>query len=108
MEPIVTSYAGLLDQSGFKQWYKYQKLRAAYGYDAEEVSFLMGKPSFYFRDYEMMKTAQNSLSTMSLRCQTSFAGSRWRHSILLMMTSAYSKSGLSGYGVRKALRPSII
>ena len=56
MEPIVTSYAGLLDQSGFKQWYKYQKLRAAYGYDAEEVSFLMGKPSFYFRDYEMMET----------------------------------------------------
>ena len=56
MEPIVTSYAGLLDQSGFRQWYKYQKLRAAYGYDAEEVSFLMGKPSFYFCDYEMMET----------------------------------------------------
>lgn len=56
MEPKITSYAGLLDQSGFRQWYKYQKLRAAYRYDAEEVSFLMGKPSFYFRDYEMMET----------------------------------------------------
>ena len=56
MEPKITSYAGLLDQSGFKQWYKYQKLRAAYRYDAEEVSFLMSKPSFYFRDYEIMET----------------------------------------------------
>ncbi|MFB2119062.1 hypothetical protein [Parapedobacter sp. 2B3] len=56
MEPKVTSYAGLLDQSGFKQWYKYQKLRAAHRYDAEDVSFLMSKPSFYFRDYEMMET----------------------------------------------------
>lgn len=56
MEPKITSYAGMLDQSSFKQWYKYQKLRAAYGYDAEEMSFLMSKPSFYFRDFEMMET----------------------------------------------------
>ena len=56
MEPKITSYAGLLDQSTFKQWYKYQKLRAAHRYDAEDVSFLMSKPSFYFRDYEMMET----------------------------------------------------
>ncbi len=56
MEPKVTSYAGLLDQSSFKQWYKYQKLRAVHRYDAEDVSFLMSKPSFYFRDYEMMET----------------------------------------------------
>src|SRR5690606_18708066 len=55
MEPKITSYAGLLDQSTFKQWYKYQKLRAAHRYDAEDVSFLMSKPSFYFRDYEMME-----------------------------------------------------
>lgn len=56
MEPKITSYAGLLDQSGFKQWYKYQKLRAAHRYNAEDVSFLMSKPSFYFRDYEMLET----------------------------------------------------
>ena len=56
MEPKITSYAGLLDQSCFRQWYMYQKLRAAYRYDAEEVSFLMSKPSFYFRDYEIMET----------------------------------------------------
>src|SRR5690606_11950013 len=56
MEPKITSYAGLLDQSTFKQWYKYQKLRAAHRYNAEDVSFLMSKPSFYFRDYEMMET----------------------------------------------------
>lgn len=56
MEPKTTFYAGLLDQSAFKQWYKYQQLRAAYRYDAEDVSFLMSKPSFYFRDYELMET----------------------------------------------------
>lgn len=54
MGPKVTSYAGLLDQSGFKEWYKYLKLRTMHRYDAEEVSFLMGKPPFYFQDYDML------------------------------------------------------
>lgn len=49
-----TSYAGMLDQNGFKQWYKYLKLRIAYRYQMEEVSFLMSRPPFYFRDYEML------------------------------------------------------
>ncbi|WP_257666687.1 hypothetical protein [Parapedobacter tibetensis] len=54
MKPQVTSYAGMLDQSSFKQWYTYQKLCANHQYDAEEVSFLMSKPPFYFRDYAML------------------------------------------------------
>jgi len=57
MEPKTTSYAGLLDQSAFKQWYKYLKSRAIYRYETEEVSFLMSKPPFYFRDYEIMEIA---------------------------------------------------
>jgi len=54
MEPQVTAYAGMLDQSCFKQWYGYQKMRIDHHYEAEEVSFLMSKPPFYFRDYEML------------------------------------------------------
>src|SRR5690606_3859074 len=56
MEPKITSYAGMLDQSGFKRWRKYQRLRGAHHYDAEDVSYLMSKPSFYFRDYEMIES----------------------------------------------------
>lgn len=46
----------MLDQSGFKQWFTYQKLRIDHQYEPEEVSFLMGKPPFYFRDYSMLSS----------------------------------------------------
>ena len=55
-KPKVISYAGMLDQSGFKQWYTYQKLRAHYQYTPGEVSFLIGKPPFYFEDYTMLSS----------------------------------------------------
>ncbi|GGG81458.1 hypothetical protein GCM10007415_12640 [Parapedobacter pyrenivorans] len=57
MEPKITSYAGMLDQSDFKQWYKYVDFRIAYQYTAEEVSFLMSKPPYYFSDYEIISSA---------------------------------------------------
>ncbi|WP_257670672.1 hypothetical protein [Parapedobacter tibetensis] len=57
MEPKITSYAGMLDQSDFKQWYKYVDFRIAYQYTSEEVSFLMSKPPFYFSDYEVISSA---------------------------------------------------
>lgn len=46
----------MLDQSGFKQWYTYQKLRTDHQYEPEEVSFLMGKPPFYFQDYSTLSS----------------------------------------------------
>jgi hypothetical protein len=57
MEPKITSYAGMLDQSDFKQWYKYVDFRIAYQYSSEEVSFLMSKPPYYFSDYEVISSA---------------------------------------------------
>ncbi len=54
MELKKTSYAGMLDQNGFRQWYKYLKFRTIHRYETEEVSFLMSKPPFYFRDYELL------------------------------------------------------
>lgn len=57
MEPKITSYAGMLDQSDFKQWYKYVDFRITYQYTTEEVSFLMSKPPFYFADYEIISSA---------------------------------------------------
>lgn len=76
MEPKVTSYAGLLDQSGFKQWYKYLKLRAMHQYEMEEVSFLMGKPPFYFRDYEMLEIRSEITSEDQLLLMEIFLGQK--------------------------------
>src|SRR5690606_16772578 len=76
MEPKVTSYAGLLDQSGFKEWYKYLKLRAIHRYDAEEVSFLMGKPPFYFKDYEMLEVRSKMTNKDQTALSEIFEGQR--------------------------------
>ncbi len=54
MEQQPITYAGMLDQSGFKQWYGYQKMRIEHQLEPDEVSFLMGKPPFYFRDYALL------------------------------------------------------
>lgn len=56
MNPKIISYGGMLNQSDFKQWYKYLKLRATYEYEVAEVSFLMSKAPFYFPDYERLET----------------------------------------------------
>lgn len=78
MELKVTSYAGLLDQSGFKQWYRYLKLRVMHGYQMEEVSFLMSKPPFYFRDYEMLEIRSKITNEDQLLLMEIFQGQRMK------------------------------
>ncbi|WP_028298157.1 hypothetical protein [Olivibacter sitiensis] len=69
MEPILTSYAGMLEQSEFKQWYRYLNCRISCQYTPEEVSFLMSKPPYYFSDYEMFasspKLRQNDITLLN-------------------------------------------
>jgi len=55
MKSIMTSYAGMLDRSGFEQWYNYVRQRTSYGYEMEEVSFLMSRSPFYFPDFERLE-----------------------------------------------------
>ena len=49
------SYGGMLNQDELAQRYSYMDARITYGYTEEEVSFLMGRPPYYFSDYERME-----------------------------------------------------
>lgn len=53
-KPIKT-YAGMLSQQELAQRYSYLHARIEAGYTAEELSFLIGRAPYYFKDYESME-----------------------------------------------------
>ncbi|GAA4803232.1 hypothetical protein GCM10023231_35270 [Olivibacter ginsenosidimutans] len=53
-KPIKT-YAGMLTQDEFVQYYAYLSARLKAGYSPEEVSFMIGRAPYYFVDYERME-----------------------------------------------------
>lgn len=48
------SYSGMMRTSEFKQWYTYFKKRLYHNFSASDLSFLLGKPDYYYADFEKM------------------------------------------------------
>ncbi|MBE8719835.1 hypothetical protein [Sphingobacterium pedocola] len=64
MKRILTdhiSHSGMMYASDFKQWYTYLKRRLDNEWTTEELSFLLGKPSYYYTDFEKMYKVPNFL-----------------------------------------------
>lgn len=46
------SYSGMMYTHDFKAWYTYLKKRLDNEWSVEDLSFLLGKPPYYYADFE--------------------------------------------------------
>ncbi|TYR38115.1 hypothetical protein FXV77_02200 [Sphingobacterium phlebotomi] len=60
------SYSGMMYANDFKQWYTYLKKRLDNEWSAEDLSFLLGKPPYYYADFERMYKVGDFLAKESI------------------------------------------
>lgn len=60
------SYSGMMRTSEFKQWYTYFKKRLYRNWSVADLSFLLGKPDYYYADFEKMYKVSDFLQRETL------------------------------------------
>jgi len=60
------SYSGMMYANDFKQWYTYLKRRLDCEWSVEDLSFLLGKPPYYYADFERMHKVDDFLAKESM------------------------------------------
>lgn len=60
------SYSGMMRTSEFRQWYTYFKKRQFHNWSPADLSFLLGKPDYYYVDFEKMYKVSEFLERETL------------------------------------------
>ena len=55
------AFSGMMHAHDFKAWYICLKKRLSHEWSVEDLSFLFGKPTYYYGDFEMMNKVGNFL-----------------------------------------------
>lgn len=75
MKPkLIETYGGMLTQDELAERSTYIGARIKYSYTEEELSFLMGRPPYYFSDYERMANGSRLTRTDVENLEAIFSG----------------------------------